>query len=137
MNIKRLSALNSVIIERFFAEFEQLQTEYNVKMKDIYNMNETEFQLDQIAGNYVVYDSAVSHSVISKSDNTQWASIIECVKVNKAIKPYLIFTDKTPEDHMFPNNEELPNIIWIFSLKKWTDNELTINWLQQIFIPQT
>ena len=43
MNIKRLSALNSVIIKHFFAEFEQLQTKYNVKMKDIYNMNETEF----------------------------------------------------------------------------------------------
>ena len=71
MNIKRLSALNSIIIERFFAEFEQLWTEYNVEMKDIYNIDETEFQLGQIADNYVIYDPAVDHSVISKSDNTQ------------------------------------------------------------------
>ena len=111
MNIKRLSALNLVIIEHFFAEFEQLQTEYNVEMEDIYNMNETEFQLSQIADNYVVYNSAVSHSVILKSDNTQWTSIIECVKINKIIKFYLIFTDKASEDHIFFNNEELSNII--------------------------
>ncbi len=45
INIKRLSVLNSVIIEYFFAEFKQLQTEYNIEMKDIYNINETEFQL--------------------------------------------------------------------------------------------
>ena len=85
----------------------------------------------------MVYDPAVDRSVTLKSDNTQWASIIECVGVNKAIKPYLIFTGKASEDHMFPNNEELPNIIWIFSLKGWTDNELAIDWLWQIFILQT
>ena len=127
MNIKRLSALNPVIIKRFFAEFEQLRTEYNVEMEDIYNMDETGFQLGQIADNYVVYDPAVGHSVTSKSDNTQWASIIECVGVNKVIKPYLIFTGKASEDHMFPNNEELSNIIWAFSPKGWTDNELAID----------
>ena len=96
-------------------------------MKDIYNMNETEFQLDQIAGSYVVYDPAVNYSVILKSDNTQWALIIKCVKVNKVIKFYLIFTDKASEDHMFSNNKELSNIIWVFSLKEWTDNELAID----------
>ena len=118
MNIKRLSALNSVIIECFFAEFEQLQSEYNVKIEDIYNINETGFQLSQIAGNYVVYNSAVDHSVILKSDNTQWTSIIEYVKVNKAIKSYFIFIDKALEDYIFFNNEELSNIIWAFSLKE-------------------
>ena len=106
-------------------------------MKDIYNMDKTGFQLSQIAGNYVVYDLAVGHSVTSKPDNTQWASIIKYIKVNKIIKPYLIFTDKASEDHMFSNNEELPNIIWIFSFKEWTDNELAIDWLWQIFILQT
>ena len=43
INIRRVSALNSVIIEHLFTEFEQLQIQYDVKMKDIYNMIETEF----------------------------------------------------------------------------------------------
>ena len=43
MNIKRLSALDSVIIEHFFAEFEQLWIKYNIEMKDIYSMDETGF----------------------------------------------------------------------------------------------
>ena len=43
MNIRRVSALDSVIIKRLFAEFEQLQIQYDVKMKDIYNMVETGF----------------------------------------------------------------------------------------------
>ena len=43
MNIKRLSAFNSVIIEHFFAELKKLQTEYNIEMKDIYNIDETGF----------------------------------------------------------------------------------------------
>ena len=43
MNIRRVSALNSVIIKHLFAEFKQLQIQYNVKMKDIYNVIKTEF----------------------------------------------------------------------------------------------
>ena len=85
--------------------------------------------MSQIADNYVIYDSAVDHSVTLKSDNTQWTLIIKCVEINKVIKFYLIFTDKASEDHIFFNNEELSNIIWIFSLKEWTDNELAIDWL--------
>jgi DDE superfamily endonuclease len=137
LNVKRASALDSATIERFFSEFEWLRSEYNIESEDIYNMDETGFQIGQIASNFVIYDPAMGRPVAPVSDNTQWVSIIECIGVDKSIKPYLIFCGRSPEDHMFPVNEELTELIWAFSPKGWTDNELAVDWLKRVFMPQT
>jgi DDE superfamily endonuclease len=56
-------------------------------------------------------------------------SIIECVSVQKAIKPYLIFTGKNPETNWFPPNKRLPDFIYAFSEKGWSNDELAVDWL--------
>jgi hypothetical protein len=99
-------------------------------MEDIYNMDETSFQLCQTKANFVVYDPAMGRPIAPKPESNQWATIIECVGVKRAIKPYLIFIGKAPEDHMFPKTEELPDVIWAFSPKGWTDSELAVDWLR-------
>ncbi len=129
MDIKRLIALDSGIIERFFAEFEHLCSMYGVKSQDIYNINETGFQIGQTASKYVVFNPAMGRPVALISDNTQWVSIIECINTEKAIKPYLIFVGKSPKHYMFPQHKELPDVIWAFFSKGWTDKELTVDWL--------
>ena len=53
----------------------------------------------------------MGHPVAPAADNNQWVSIIECVGIKRSIKPYLIFVGKAHEDHMFPHNDELPDII--------------------------
>jgi DDE superfamily endonuclease len=118
-------------------EFERLQSDYNVEIEDIYNMDETGFQLGQTTTNFVVYDPAIGRPMAPTPKSNQWATIIECVGVNRAIKPYLIFIGKFPEDHMFPKTEELPDVIWAFSPKGWTDNELAVDWLRRVFVPKT
>jgi DDE superfamily endonuclease len=85
----------------------------------------------------VLYDASIGRPVAAKPDNTQWVSIIECISVDRAVKPYLIFVGKAPEDHMFPQQSELPDAIWAFSPKGWTDNELAVDWLRRIFVPKT
>jgi hypothetical protein len=106
-------------------------------MEDIYNMDETGFQLGQITANFVVYDPATGRPIAPNPESNQWATIIECVGVNRATKPYLIFIGKAPEDHMFPKTEDLPDIIWAFSPKGWTDSELAVDWLRRVFVPKT
>ena len=99
IDIKRLSTLDSVIIERFFVEFGCLYSEYNVDIEDTYIINETGFQIGQITSDHVVYDSFMDLLITSKTENTQWTTVIECVNVNRTIKPYIIHTDKTPENY--------------------------------------
>ena len=137
MDVKRLMALDPTIVERFYTEFERLRSDYNVEIEDIYNMDETGFQLGQTTANFVVYDPAMGRPLAPMPDSNQWATIIECMGVNKAIKPYLIFVGKSPEDHMFPKTEEFPDVIWAFSPKGRTDNELAMDWLHRVFVPKT
>jgi DDE superfamily endonuclease len=51
-----------------------------------------------------------------------------------AIKPYLIFTSKNPETNWFPPNEQLPDFIYAFSKKGWSNDELAVDWLWRIFL---
>jgi hypothetical protein len=52
-----MSALDPDIVEAFFAEFSRLKSEYNVEEGDIYNMDETGFQMGQSHSEYVVFNS--------------------------------------------------------------------------------
>jgi hypothetical protein len=98
-----------------------------MEIEDIYNIDETGFQSSQITVNYVIYDPAIGPPISPAPESNQWATIIEYIGVNRAIKPYLIFVSKAPKGHMFPKTEELPDIIWAFSPKGWTDNELAVD----------
>jgi NADH/NAD ratio-sensing transcriptional regulator Rex len=112
MVIKRILALDPMVIKRFFSEFERLWNDYSVEMEDIYNIDETGFQLSQTTVNFVVYNPALGRPIAPAPEgNHQWVTIIECVDINRAIKPYVIFIGKAPEDHMFPKTEELPDLI--------------------------
>ncbi len=70
MDAKRLSALDSTIVEEFFAEFSRLKSTYNIKEKNIYNMDETGFQMGQTQREYVVYNSTEGPAISSESENT-------------------------------------------------------------------
>ena len=69
MKNKQLSAFDSAIIKWFFSEFERLQHKYKMKSQDIYNMDETDFQMSQVESKYVIFDSAINHSVALTADN--------------------------------------------------------------------
>ena len=127
MNAKRVSVLDTDIINTFFVEFKELCTTYKIDMEDVYNMDETGFQISHIQFEYVVYKSLQDPIMISVSENTNWILIIECISVQKVIKSYLIFTDKNLETNWFSLNEQLLNFIYVFSEKDWNDDELVID----------
>ena len=69
LDAKRASVLDMTIVEEFFAEFSRLKAEYNVDVEDIYNMDETGFQIDQRKAEYVVFNSTQSSPKATKSEN--------------------------------------------------------------------
>ena len=140
MDVKRLSALDSGIVSEFFDEFERLRDQYKINLEDIWNMDETGFQMGQTHATCVVFDPAVGRPTVPGTGNTKWVSIIECISHERVLKPYMIFDGKFPEEHMFPSIQELqelPDCTWAFSPKGWTDSELAKDWLRQVFIPKT
>ena len=62
-------------------------------------MDETGFQIDQITSDHVIYDPSMDLPIVLKIGNTQWTTVMECVRIDRVIKFYIIYTDKTSEDH--------------------------------------
>jgi hypothetical protein len=56
------------------------------------------------------------------------------------MKPLVIHRGTAPDkplDRWFPPSSECPHWRWGFTEKGWTNNEHTIEWLKEVFIPQS
>lgn len=136
MEMKRLMGLSPDIIELHFRQIEKLRQQYQVDWSRVHNMDEKGFQMGQHRGDYAVFDALTGPPVAPSTGITQWVIIIECITANgTSLKPYIIFMGQEPETGWWPPTELLPDWIWAFSGKGWTDNQLCIDWLQKVMIP--
>jgi hypothetical protein len=92
-------------------------------------MNETGFQIGQTQSEFVIYNSTQGPATVSALENTKWVTIIKCISTKKAIKPFLVFTGKNLETNWFSPNKQLPDFMYAFSDKGWSDDELAIDLL--------
>ena len=100
-------------------------------------MDETGFQMSQNQAEYIVYNSTQEQPVKAASENTNWVIIIKYITVRDSVKSYLIFKDKEPETDWFSDIYKLSDFIYAFFNKEWTDNELIIDWMKQVFLSET
>ncbi len=100
-------------------------------------MDEKGFQMGQTVSDYVVFDKRSGPPIALETGVSKWVSIIECMSYRVVLKPYIIHIGKEPESGWFLPTTELPDWIWAFSPKGWTDNELAVDWLRRIFISET
>jgi hypothetical protein len=138
MDINRLVALDTGIIQTFFSKFCELRTRYNVEDQDIYNMDEKGFQMGQTGSEPVIVNKCLGPPVIPSTGTSKWVTIIECISATgQVLKPMVIHIGKDVKDHWFPPTEHTPDWEFGFSTAGWTDDELALYWLRRIFIPQT
>ena len=76
-----------------------------------------------------------------KTTNTKtWILIVECISaVGVALDPLVIFKAKSIQDQWFKREflAQHPNWEVMFSENGWTSNDITVEWLEKIFLPQT
>ena len=69
-----------------------------------------------------------------------WTSIIKCVSATGvALNPLVIFKAKSIQDQWFKDQflEKHPTWQVAFSENGWTSNEIALEWLEKIFLPET
>jgi hypothetical protein len=138
MEMKRLTALDTTTVTAFYDQISTLRELHNIELCDISNMDEKGFQLGQIQGEAVLFDKTMGPPVIPSTGITKWVSIIECTTADgRVIKPYVIHIGKIPQDHWFLPNDQLPDWVWGFSTKGWTNNDLAVDWLRKVYLPET
>ena len=135
---KRINGASTDRIKAFFAlldlpEIEKIQPQHR------YNMDETGI-LEGQGSNGLVLGVSEKAIIIKKQPGSRtWTIIIECISATGIVlKPLVIFKGKSVQQQWFPKEASFLQD-WQFTVSEngWTDNEIALNWLHDIFIPQT
>ena len=104
---------------------------YGILEKDIYNMNETGFQMGVTSTAKVIcgIKTKESHAKILQSGNREWVTAIICINaVGWMLSPQIMFAAANHWSHDLSDD-------YLISVNKngWTTNELGVGWLQEVF----
>jgi len=125
-------------LELWFDEFEKTVAEKNIRIEDIYNMDETGFAIGTVQGSYIVVNKESTKRYQAHPGRQEWASVVECICADGgSITPFIILKGEKVLSSWIPT--AALDLDWHFgaSQKGWTSNELGFEWLVCIFDPIT
>ena len=98
-DLARLTCLINELIDQIYDGFEKLKLQYTIDNCDIWNMDETGFQMGQLASHNVMFDARVGPPLSASTGVSKWVSIIECINADEqALNPFLIHIGSEPKD---------------------------------------
>jgi hypothetical protein len=126
-------------ISAWFARVQKTISDYGVHDNDIYNFDETGFQMGVASTSKVVTRSdRRNRPIVIQPGNREWATVIECINATGwALDPMIIFEGKVHISSWY-DSSVLPKT-WRIGVSDngWTTDELTFAWLREVFEPQT
>lgn len=124
-------------LNEFFKVFEAAKSEYNVTTANTWNFDEVGTAVGAATNSRVMASSSKKRTHVKETGDREWVSTIECVSATGCrIKPLIIFKGASVQVQWFPA-EDTPDWFYTHSENGWTSNQLGVDWLQRIFIPQT
>ncbi|KAJ2919050.1 hypothetical protein MD484_g1314, partial [Candolleomyces efflorescens] len=136
---KRAANFNEPTIKDYFDKLEAVFTEFNgIPAGNLWNMDEKGVQMGGGRNrgrkkHLFIRDMRDRYKI--RSDNLELVTIIECISASgEAMPPSFVLSDGPAPD----TREFAPNEIGIIAFSKsgWTDNELGIEWVKEVFIPE-
>lgn len=117
-------------INNWLEFYTRLRTEHNITSANVYNMDETGFQMGLLSSHVVVTGTSSSkRSVFIQPGNKDFTTLIACIGGDGYVMPpFLIFKGGRKV------KEELPRILpekWhgCVSERGWTSNDIALEWL--------
>lgn len=110
-----------------------------IKQKHRYNVDEVGM-MEGIGLNGLVLGRAEKKSALLKQPGSRyWISILECISATgRVLKPLVIFKGRSVQQQWFPYNIDfLEDWNFTCSEKGWTNNQIALQWLRNVFIPET
>jgi len=138
-NYQRALCEDPEIVSAWFQRVQNTIESKGILDCDIYNFDETGFQMGVASTAKVVTRSdRRNRPVVVQPGNREWTTVIECINTTGwALDPMIIFEGKLHistwyEDSLLPTT-------WRIAVSEngWTTDELTLEWLQLVFEPQT
>ncbi len=126
---------NHDILADWFNLFQSLKEEHEIKIKDIYNMNEKKFMQKIIAKLQVMIFKYEKKTHMIQCDNWEWVSLIECISINeRVLKSWIIFKEKVQQKIWYKVFKEDHIAV---SENDWINNELSLVWIWKCFNSET
>jgi len=133
----RAEAATPEQIRAFLELFEATRIRLNIRLEDIYNMDETGIALGVCTNSRVLGDARKKKAYVKSPENREWVSIIESISADgRKLQCLVIFKGKNLQTTWFPS-ESVPDWFYTTSENGWTSQSIGLEWLQRIFIPQT
>lgn len=110
-----------------------------IKPEDRWNMDETGM-MEGLGTNGLVLGSSEKTMTIKKHPGSRsWTTIVECISATGvALTPLVIFKGESLQHQWFDHEMDfLKDWNLTASTKGWTDNEIALKWLKEVFIPQS
>jgi hypothetical protein len=125
----------------WYRHFEEVVHRYGIKPGNIWNMDEIGYQMGHAQKENVVFNRTMGPPKAVTTGLTAWVSVLECISMDGRALPPLVIHRGTlahaPLDAWFPPSEECPDWYYGFTKKGWTDNDYSLAWLTEVFLPQT
>ena len=125
-------------LDRWFVEFEKTIKEKNIRIEDMYNMDETGFAIGVVQRSYVVVNKELKTRYQAQPGRQEWTSVVECVCADGgSIAPFIILKGEKVTTSWIPAAALELNWHFSASQKGWTSNALGFEWLVRVFDPIT
>jgi hypothetical protein len=125
------------IIRDWFRLIQNTIAKYGILDEDIYNFDETGFQMGVISTAKVITGAKRSKPVSVQPGNREWVTVIDCISsYGWSVPPVIIFEGKVHQSTWY--SDTLPSD-WVIGVSEngWTDNELGLTWLEHVFEKHT
>jgi hypothetical protein len=141
---KRIEALrlNGASTENIQLLFRQLNdpTIHNIEPHNRWNMDETGIMEGYGINGLVVGAKELKSINVTSSKDRTWTTIVECVSATgQSLNPLVIFKGGSVQQQWFPRSGLTKFDGWHFTSSDngWTNNEIGVKWLQDVFIPES
>ncbi|KAI1683104.1 Pogo transposable element [Pyrenophora tritici-repentis] len=145
MDRKRHKADSGAKYKLYFELLHAKMMEYGVQPTQIYNMDEKGFQIGCLGRSKRVFDKVLYDQkgvrACLQDGNTQWITVLACVCADgTALSPSLIFQSDAgtlQASWVDAIDAEKHSVFVASSPTGWTNNDIGLAWLKQVFIRET
>jgi acetylornithine/succinyldiaminopimelate/putrescine aminotransferase len=131
---QRKAAEDSKVMLHYFRLFQKALTEHKVKKENIWNMNEKGFLMGMASRSKVVCRKGKRNPKYVHDGNRELISVLECLSATERVLPPLVVTKgKSIVAGHYIEGQEDPDWRFASSPKRWTNNELGQDWLEEVF----
>jgi hypothetical protein len=135
---QRAKCEDPAIIREWFHLVRNTIAKYGIQDEDIYNFDETGFQMGVISTAKVITGAERSNRPVSiQPGNREWVTAIDCISsYGWSLPPVIIFEGKVHQSTWY--TKALP-LDWTIGVSEngWTDDRLGLVWLQNVFEKHT